>query len=42
MIGICDGTSAKWIFDFEIEKLRAKVLLTLKKKNHAWCWPNTT
>jgi len=32
-----EGTAAKWIFDVDIEKLRANVLLKrLEDKNRAW------
>jgi hypothetical protein len=33
-----EGTSAKWIFDIEIEKLRAKIFFTCREdQNYAWC-----
>jgi hypothetical protein len=32
---ISEGTSAKWIFDVEIEKLRAEVFRCREDQNHA-------
>ena len=37
------GSSAKWIFDVEIEKLRAGIYFTWREdQNHAWCRLETT
>ena len=38
-----EGASAKWIFDVEIEKLRAEVLFTCREdQNRAFCPPDAT
>jgi hypothetical protein len=38
-----EGTSAKWIFDVEIEELRAKILCKyLEDQSRAWCFLDTT
>jgi hypothetical protein len=37
-LDICEGTSAKWIFDVEIEKLKAEIVFKCREdQNHAFC-----